>query len=280
MFLAPALLIFGFAIIYPVFYGIRLSFYSLKLADIRNAPVFSGLGNFIELFQNSFFLESLRATLTFTVGVLIAELLLGITLALLLEEKLAGIRIFRTIFIAPIMIAPIVVGVVWRFMYDRSFGIINYLLSLIGVEPKLWLADPDLAMLAIIISDIWQWTPFVFLLILAGLQGVPRELLDAGKIDGANYIQNLFRIKLPLISQIIVLTGLLRLIDAIRGLVVMYVMTFGGPGLSTEILSLHLYKTAFVSQRLGRASAIGVIMTVIIAIMATIIMLRTKENKI
>ncbi len=266
LFLTPAILILVLVLLFPVLYGLRLSLYDWALRDISKAPVWYGLGNYVELVKNPFFRTSVLVTLKFTSVVVVAEVFLGLVLALLLEERMKGIRLFRTTFVLPIMIAPVVVGVIWRFLYDPSFGLINYFLSKVGIAPKLWLAEPSLALWSIIVTDIWQWTPFVFLLLLAALQGVPRELLEAAYVDGANYWQNLFLVKLPLIKALIGLTAALRLIDAFRGLVVMYIMTFGGPGMSTEILSLHLYKTAFSSQRLGLASAIGVILLGIILI--------------
>ncbi len=267
LFLTPFILSFlVLVLLFPVLYGLRLSLYDWALRDISKAPVWYGLGNYVELVKNPFFRTSVLVTLKFTSVVVVAEVFLGLVLALLLEERMKGIRLFRTTFVLPIMIAPVVVGVIWRFLYDPSFGLINYFLSKVGIAPKLWLAEPSLALWSIIVTDIWQWTPFVFLLLLAALQGVPRELLEAAYVDGANYWQNLFLVKLPLIKALIGLTAALRLIDAFRGLVVMYIMTFGGPGMSTEILSLHLYKTAFSSQRLGLASAIGVILLGIILI--------------
>ncbi len=277
-FLAPAIIILGFAMLFPVFYGLRLSMYEWALRDIRNPPLFRGLANFIDLFKSPFFHTSIKVTFLFTGVVVVSEILLGLFLALLLESRMRGLRLFRTIFVLPIMIAPVVVGVLWRYLYDPSFGLINYFIGLIGIKPQIWLADPSLALISIIITDIWQWTPFVFLLLLAGLQGIPQELVEAGVVDGTNYWQNLIHIKLPQISSIIAITAALRLIDAFRGLVVMYIMTFGGPGMSTQILSLHLYKTAFVSQRLGLASAIAVILFLIILTVTLGMLLGLREQ--
>lgn len=278
-FLTPAVVILLVTIVYPVFYGLTLSLYQWSLSDINQPPVFVGLANFIELFKSPFFHTSVTVTLKFTLIVVAVELLLGLMLALLLEEKMKGLRLFRTIFVLPIMVAPVVVGVIWRFLYDPSFGLINYVLGQIGVAPRLWLADPALALGAIIMTDVWQWTPFVFLLLLAALQGVPRELLEAGHVDGTTYWQNLFYIKLPMIKTIIGITAALRLIDGFRGLVVMYIMTFGGPGMSTEILSLHLYKTAFGSQRLGLASAIAVILLGIIFVITLVMLIGFQKRE-
>jgi multiple sugar transport system permease protein len=131
----------------------------------------------------------------------------------------------------------------------------------------------------VILADIWQWTPFVFLLLLAGLQGIPRSFLEAAEVDGATYLQNLFFVKLPQIKSIIGITAVLRLIDSFRSLVVMFVMTEGGPGMSTEILSLHLYKTAFTSQRLGLASAIAVVLIAIILSLAAVLLWTMRSTE-
>ena len=264
MFLFPALAVILVAMLFPVVYGLGLSFFDWALRDIRVAPVFRGLGNYVELFKSEYFYTNIRVTLIFTLTVTVSEIVVGLILALLLEQKMAGLRIFRTIFVLPIMVAPVVVGVVWRYLYDPSFGMINYFLSVLGIEARMWLSEPQLALPSIIVADIWQWTPFVFLLLLAALQGVPKDLMEAGMIDGTNYLQNLRHIKLPVIQPIIIVTAALRLIDAFRSLVVVYIMTFGGPGKSTELLSMAVYKTAFISHRLGLASAIAVILLLII----------------
>ena len=279
IFLLPALLVFAFALIIPTLYGLRLSFFDWKMSELlRIAPKFIGLGNFTELFGSEFFHTSIRVTLVFTFSILVAELLVGTALALLLERKMAGLRLFRTIFVLPLMIAPIVVGVVWRYLYDPSFGLINYFIGLLGFAPRLWLADPNLALTSIIITDIWQWTPFVFLLILAALQGIPQDLIEAGVVDGASYWQTLIHIKLPYIRNILAVTIVLRLIDAFKGLEVMYIMTFGGPGMSTSILSIFLFKTAFNSQRLGLASAVSVILMAIIAVSSVFLFFLTPSE--
>lgn len=271
-FLAPALIILGFALVYPVISGLNLSLFSWRLGTPWKTAVFRGFGNYVDLLESPFFYTSLRVTFIFTGTVVVAELGIGLALALLLEQKMRGLRIFRTLFVLPIMIAPVVVGVIWRLLYDPSFGLINYFLKLIAIAPRLWLAQPSLALTSIIITDIWQWTPFVFILILAGLQGLPHECIEAGVVDGASVIQTLRYIKLPLLKPIIGVTVLLRLIDAFRGLVVMFIMTFGGPGMSTQILSLHIYKTAFVSYRLGLACAIAVILLVIILLFSMVLL--------
>ncbi len=279
LFILPSFAILVAVLVLPVFSGIRLSFFEWSIRNINKEPVFVGLRNFTEIFASESFWTSIRVTLIFTFSVVVLELLIGTILALAMEGGIPGLRLFRTIFILPVMIAPVVVGVIWKFMYNPSYGKINYFLSQLGIAPVGWLSDPRMALASIIITDVWQWTPFVFLLILAGLQGVPKDLVDASKVDGANYIQNLVHIKIPVLANVISITAVLRLIDAFRGLVVMLIMTNGGPGVSTEILPLHLYKTAFVDQRLGKASALAVVLLLIITILSIVFITQSLKDE-
>ena len=279
MFLLPSLIIMAFILLVPIIMGLRLSFFEWLLRDISKEPTFVGLRNYIELFKSDNFRTSVSVTIRFVLSVVVIEIVAGLILALLLESGLKGMRFFRTLFVLPIMVAPVVVGVMWRFMYNPSYGKINYLLTQLGFERVGWLSNPDIALISVIIADVWQWTPFVFLLALAALQGVPQDLSDAAVVDGANYMQKLLRIKLPYIASILGVTAILRLIDAFRSLVVIFNLTYGGPGVSTEVMSLHLYKSAFVSQRLGLASAIAVLLLLLIVILSLGLIVSNLRNK-
>jgi len=273
MFLLPALFVFAVALFYPVFYGVQLSFFRWSLGDIYvKPPFFVGFKNYIDEFRNPQFLTSLKVTTIFISITMVTEFFVGLSLALLTERKTKGLTLFRTIFILPIMIAPVVVGVVWRYLYNPNYGIINFFLTRLGIEPVMWLAQPGTALASIIITDIWQWTSFVYLLLLGGLQTVPDETIEASIVDGAKYFQRLVYVILPIMKPIVGITIVLRLVDAMRGLVVMYIMTFGGPGLSTEVLSLHIYKVAFIGQRLGRASTDAVILILYMLLVAVILL--------
>lgn len=261
--LAPAAFILALACIYPVVVGFQLSFFSWQLGIPWEGKIFVGLENFVSLFKSGVFYTVLRVTLTFVFTVVLIELGLGLLLALLLEGKLRGVNIFRSIFILPMMIAPVVVGLIWRFLYDPSFGLINYLLSVVGIAPKIWLADLSLALPSVIIADIWQWTPFMLILILAGLQSLPSEPIEAAVVDGASYFQVLAYVKIPLLKPVLGVAVILRLIDAFKVVEVIFNMTFGGPGRSTTVWALQIYKTAFMSQRLGMASTYAVVLLLV-----------------
>ncbi len=265
LYLGPAVLVMAVACLYPVLTAFQLAGYKWEMGTPWESAQWVGLANFVSAFSNEQVWSSLWTTLLFAAVCVSAEMVLGIALALALEHPVRGMAIFRTIFILPMMIAPIAVGLAWRYMFDAQFGLINAVLGLFGVKAMTWLADPTLAFIAIVIADIWQWTPFVFIMMLAALAGVDSAVLEAARIDGARWWQQIFLVKLPMVMHVIAITLMMRLIDAFRVLEVVYVLTFGGPGNSTEILALHIYKTAFVGQQMGVAAAVSVLLLVTVA---------------
>ena len=281
LFVAPAVLILAFTCLYPVIKGFELSFYDWSLGTPIESRKYVGWENFVWAWQDPAVFNSIKVTLIFTACAVTAELFLGLLIAFLLEKGLKGIALLRTAFIVPIMIAPVVVGLLWRYLFDANFGLINHVVSLLGFEPKVWLGTPGLALPAVIITDIWQWTPFMFILFLAGLQSLPKDPVEAAQVDGATTWQVIRLVKIPLLAPVIWVAVLLRIIDAFRSLEVMFIMTFGGPGRETEVLSLNIYKTAFMSQRLGLAAvnAIFLLVFIILLSMAFLMIARPTLSK-
>ena len=257
MFLAPAAGFMLVGLFYPIGYMIYASFLNWNPSQLISEADFVGLRNYVYLLKDESFRESLTVTLKFSSIVVVTEMLIGVGLALLLDRNIRGVSVLRTIFILPMMIAPIVVGLMWRYMYHPSVGILNRILKDWGFEPIPWLSDSGWALASIIIADIWQWTPFIFILALAALQSLPRSALEAARIDGASGWQQIIHIKLPLMMPVLIVTGLLRLIDSFKVLEVILVMTNGGPGLSTEIMSLRISRTASEFRELGVAAAMS-----------------------
>lgn len=268
LYLGPAVLIMAAACLYPVISAFQLGLFDWSMGTPWKDARWVGWDNFISAFSNLKVWSSLWTTLLFAAVCVSAEMVLGIALALALERPVRGTAFFRTLFILPMMIAPIAVGLVWRYIFDAQFGLINAILGLFKISPLGWLADPTLAFIAIVIADIWQWTPFVFIMMVAALANVDSAVIEASRIDGAKWWQMTFLVKLPMIAHVIAITLMMRLIDAFRVLEVVYVLTFGGPGDSTEILALHIYKTAFVGQQLGVAAAISVLLLVVVAMLS------------
>lgn len=279
LFVAPAVLLMGAGLIYPVVQGLLLSMQDWAVGTPMSTAEFIGADNYLRMLRDENVQESMWVTFKFGFFTITIEMTLGIALALLLEKPIRGASIFRTIFIMPLMISPVVVGLVWRYLYDARAGWINHYLELAGIEPLIWLGEPHLAFFAIVFTDIWQWTPFVFIIVIAGLQALPSEVLEASRIDGANAWQQIFLVKLPMIKSILIIALLLRLIDVFKGLEVMLIMTEGGPGLATELLSLHVYKTAFDAQQLGYAAAISVLLLLIVFVLSLAILLVSNPMK-
>jgi multiple sugar transport system permease protein len=254
LYLGPAVLVMAAACLYPVLSAFQLAGYDWNMGTPWASARWVGWDNMVSAFSNPRVWSSLWTTLLFAALCVTAEMVLGIALALALEHPVRGMAFFRTLFILPMMIAPIAVGLAWRYMFDAQFGLINALLKAVGLEAQTWLADPTLAFIAI-----------VFIMMIAALASIDGAVIEASRIDGARWWQQTFLVKLPMVMHVIAITLMMRLIDAFRVLEVVYVLTFGGPGDSTEILALHIYKTAFVGQQLGVAAAISVLLLLVVA---------------
>ncbi len=276
---APAVLVVGFGCLYPTLLAGRLGVFDWALGVPWSEAIWVGLANFAAALVDPAVHASFVVSILFAAVVVAVEMALGTALALLLERPIRGMSIFRTLFITPMMIAPIVVGMIWRYMFDTQYGAANYAISLIGIPAQTWLADPTLAFGAIVVSDVWQWTPFVIIMVLAGLQNVDQSALEAARIDGATPWQVIRRVKLPMLAPVLVVTALMRIIDAFRVLEVIYALTFGGPGNSTEVLPLLIYKTAFVGQRLGYASAISVYLLLLVVALSLAVLAISNPMK-
>ncbi len=265
MFMAPAAIIMAMALIYPLGYMIYGSFRDWDPSQSLSESEFVGFKNYITLFFDPAFCESLSVTLTFAFSVVVAEMVIGVGLALLLDRNIRGMSVLRTLFVLPMMIAPVVVGLMWRYMYHPTVGTFNRTLKSWGFEGVDWLGQN--ALLSVIIADIWQWAPFIFILSLAALQSLPRSALEAARIDGATQWQQIIFIKLPLMVPVLIVTGLLRLIDAFKVLEVILVMTEGGPGRSTEIVALRISRTATEFRELGTAAAMSNYLLILLLIL-------------
>ncbi len=267
MFLAPAGIVLTIALLYPIGYMVYASFLNWNPSQLISEAEWVGLRNYTNLLADAAFIESFFVTLKFAFCVVILEMLVGVGLALLLDRNIRGMSVLRTIFILPMMIAPIVVGLMWRYMYHPTVGVFNRTLKDWGFEAIPWLSDSTWSLISIIIADVWQWTPFIFILSLAALQSLPKSVLEAARIDGASAWQQVVSIKIPLMMPVLIVTLLLRLIDAFKVLEVILVMTNGGPGLSTEILALRISRTASEFRELGVAAAMSNLLLILLLVL-------------
>jgi len=255
--LAPTVAVLLALTIYPLVYSIRIS--------LQNESGAWTLQNFTRLVSDQFFLSALAHTIVYAVIALTLEFLLGLALALLLNTQMRGRSVFRSLLLVPMMLPPVVVGVVWRLMLNSNFGALNGTLKTIGfnTERLTWTASPKLAMASVIIADAWQWTPFMFLILLAGLQAIPQEPYEAAVIDGSSAWQTFRHVTLPLLKPAILIALLLRTMDLLRVFDQIFILTEGGPGFATETVSLYIYRTAFRFSNFGYAAAMSFVLLVI-----------------
>jgi ABC-type sugar transport system permease subunit len=227
---------------------------------------FVGLSNYLGILKDATFWRSMATTALFVAESVVLQMTAGVAIALLLSHGLPGMGVIRTLFLAPMMIAPVFAGMIWRLCLSDDFGIVKYLLQTLGWEaPPLWLADPDYALHTVVVINSWQWTPFVVLFVTAGLQIIPDELYEAAYLDGASRTRAFFAITLPLLAPILITVLIFRTIDAIKVFDVIYATTSGGPGDSTETISYLVYQQATNFFDLGYGSAIAVLMLLAVA---------------
>ncbi|NJN98577.1 MAG: sugar ABC transporter permease [Anaerolineales bacterium] len=255
--------------ILPLLYSLVVSFLRYNLMD-PEPPSFAGLRNFQLLIESPNFWNSLWVTTQFVAIAVTVEFLLGLGLALVLSRDVPGVRMFRSLILVPLALAPIVVGLLWRFMLGTEYGLINNVITLVGLPRTDFLSNTRVALIVIALVDVWQWTPFMFLILLAGVQALPLEPFEAAAIDGASRWQTLRYITLPLLRYPILVALLLRTIDAFRVYDLIFMMTRGGPINVTDTLSWHIYNIGFRNFNMSYASALSWIMLIIVTIVVSI----------
>lgn len=260
--------------VYPLMYSLYMSFTKFSLTSPEQ--IFIGLKNYAYIIHDQVFQAAVIQTLEFVSLAVALEFCIGFVLALILNQEFRGAKIFRFICIIPMMMMPAIIGFIWKFMYHGDIGIINYLLGLIGIRGPIWLGNSTTAIISIIITDVWQWTPFCFLVLLAGLQSLPIEPFEAAKIDGASRWETFKSITVPMLRPAIIVALLFRIIDSFKIFDYVYVMTQGGPGDATMVMSFYAYRWAFVFQDFGMASAASYLLLIIVSIFFIIFVNMTK----
>lgn len=258
--------------VFPTLYALYISMHNYQLTNPLEMK-FVGLDNYAALFTDSRFWNALKTTGIFMGSSLIVELVLGFVLALLIAKNFKGSSIVKSVFLLPTITTPVVVGLIWVMLYDPQFGIINYFLGMF-MEPQSWLANESTAIWALVVVDVWEWSPFVALVLLAGLQSLPNEPYEAAEVDGASKWQAFVHLTLPLMKPYIIIAIVFRFMDLFRWFDTIYVMTKGGPGTATETLNMFGYLTGFEFLNMGYAAVIGIIMLIIIIVVSQTIIKR------
>ena len=282
LFVLPATLTLLAITIFPLLYELRLAFMSWELAMSR-IPKFVGLQNFVKILtEDARFWSSLRVTGTLmTVGVAI-QLILGTGIALLLDRLQRWRSFMVSLFLIPVMIAPVVAGFQFRMIYHNQFGPLNYIIELLTFDHwhgLAWIADPKVALFAVMMTDVWQWTPFLMLIVLAGLQTIPQDIYDAAEIDGASSWQSFWHVTVPLISSVVVVGILIRVMDMFKLFDIIYLVTGGGPGDVTETISFYSYIKGFKSFSLGYTAAMAFLQLIVIIVISQVFLKYQKKQR-
>jgi multiple sugar transport system permease protein len=278
LFLAPAIIFLLFTSVYPLLYSLWLSLHSWNMTIPNSQPVWIGTRNYERLWDSPDFWNSVRVTLIFVFFAVLIEFILGMALALLATSRIRAMGLIRTAMLFPLMLAPVVAGVLWRTLFHSNYGVINYGLQKIGLPAQEWLGSPSQALPAVITVEIWQNLPVVTFVLAAGIQSLPVDLYKAAQVDGASSWQIFRRITLPLLKPVILVILLLRIMDAFKVFDIVFTMTYGGPGQTTELLSMLIYKTGFRFFQIGQASAMSWVFLVAILMISLVFIWRMDRE--
>jgi multiple sugar transport system permease protein len=273
-FVAPALVVVGAVIVFPWLFTLWMSVFDWKIGSAAN---FIGLDNYRKLAASQRFLEAILHTFYFTALAVVVPLILGTASALIFHREFPFRGVLRGVFVMPMMATPVAVALVWTMMFHPQQGVLNYLLSLVGLPPSLWVYSPTLVIPSLVIVEVWHWTPLVMLIVLGGLAALPTEPYESARLDGASEWQ-LFRfITLPLVAPFLAVAAVIRTIDALKTFDTIYVITGGGPGTASETINIYLYLQAFAFYNIGNASAVVVVFFVIVLALA-LLLLHVREK--
>lgn len=280
-FLFPAMLFLTVFVFIPIANTLYMSLYEWKIFDLGKERVFVGLENFTRIIRDSVFGDVIRNTLLLVFVCLIVEVFLGLFISICLWNIKRSLRVVHAFILLPMIMAPVIVALIWRYIYDPLFGILNFVTKSLGLGTFAWLGDADLALGSIMVVDIWQMTSFVILILYAGLTVVPLENVESAMIDGASYLQVVRYILLPFISPLILLVTMIRTMDLLKIFDVVFPLTRGGPGSATETLSTYIYRIGFRNFEMGYASALSVVTLIGVLIMSLgfIKMMNPKKEK-
>lgn len=277
----PAVLILVAVVVYPIAYAGWLAFHDWDLR--RNTVSFVGLDNFRRLVADQLYWGALRTTALYVFLAVAFEFLAGLGLALILHREIRGASILRSIIMLPMFVVPVVVALVWRVIYNQEFGPLFYALTSTGLVDRsapFGLSNPDLAMPLIVMTSVWQVMPFVFLVFVAGMQSVPQEQYEAARLDGANAFQEFRDVTLPWLKPLILFILLFRVMDSIKVFDLVVMLTNGGPGSVTEVVSLYIYRQGFTYFDLGYASSLALVILAIVIVFSVVLvkLMRVERN--
>ncbi|MCZ7502116.1 carbohydrate ABC transporter permease [Agrobacterium sp. ST15.13.015] len=275
-FVIPALVVISAVIVFPWVFTLWMSAHRWTLGQEQS---FIGFENYIRLASDARFWESLWHTLIYTVLSVVAPLFLGTLAALVFDAQLPLRGFLRGVFVMPMMATPVAIALVWTMMFHPQLGVLNYLLSFIGIGPLEWIYNQSTVIPSLVLVETWQWTPLVMLIVLGGLAAVPREPYESAEIDGANAWQKFRYLTMPMIAPFLMIAVIIRSIDAVKSFDIIYAMTQGGPGTASETINIYLYNTAFAYYDIGYGSAMAVVFFIIIVALSFVLLMVRQRSQ-
>jgi multiple sugar transport system permease protein len=267
LFVLPVIVILLVAAFIPLGWGLYLSFFRYKL-NMPSATAFIGLKNYLNIFTDELMIRSLRNNAIFAAVSVSLELAVGVVVAMMLSTDTRLSRAMVSVLMVPMIIAPVAAGTLWRMMLDRTYGVVNYLLSFVGIKPISWIGDPKIALYTVSLVDAWLYVPFVAVLVLSSIKAMPTSFLDAARVDGASPWKVFWKIILPLTAPVIIIVAMLRFIDAFKVFDTIFVMTQGGPGNATEMLPTYIYRQGIKFLNIGYSSATAIVFVISMSLVA------------
>jgi multiple sugar transport system permease protein len=268
-FVLPALVVVSGVIVFPWAFTIWMSLREWRIGGTNS---FIGLGNYLRLLGDTRFLESVWHTVLYTALSVILPLALGLFAAIVFHNRFPLRGFLRGLFVMPMMATPVAIALVWTMMFHPQLGVLNYLLSLVGIPPQLWVFAPSTVIPSLVLVETWQWTPLVMLILLGGLAAIPTEPYESAVIDGANTWQMFRYITLPMLTPFLMVAAIIRTIDAVKSFDIIYAITQGGPGTASETINLYLYSVAFAYYDVGYGSAIAVVFFALIVALSLLLL--------
>ena len=263
LFPLPAVVFIGLLMVFPILYTLYLSFTNWNLTSGME-PAFVGLTSYLRVFSEPRFLHALGRTFTFTLFAVAIEVVLGVAIALILNRAFVGKSIAKLLLLLPLVATPVAVGIVFNLFYDPTIGLLNFALHALGLPQGRWVSSENSVIASLVLVDVWQWTPMITLIVLAGLAGLSEEPVEAARVDGASDWQILRYVTLPMVMPVILTAMILRLIDALKTFDIIFAMTGGGPGYASETLNIMGFKYSFEYFRMGQSSVILVALFLVV----------------
>lgn len=276
LFLSPTLIIFSTFILFPVIFSFYLSFHQWNM--FSGDTTFIGIDNYVRMFQSEEFWSVFKNTAVYTLGTIPLNMGFSLLVAYILHKKIIGKKFLRTAFFAPVVISPVAAAVIWRWLYDPNFGLVNYFIGLFGINPINWLNDPSAAMFALIVMGVWKTFGINMILFSAGLQAIPEHYYEAAEIDGANQWTKFWNITIPLLAPTTFFIMVMSIISSFQVFDIVYVLTSGGPLGSTKVLVFYVYEHAFKFFDMGYASAASYVLFLILFIL-TLAQVKYMKNR-